>query len=360
MKSILAWWRSFLVRLTPVKQAELIMMLKQLSALIASGMALVPSLHIMEEQVTNRKLRVTLRRMRQEIEQGKSLSEAFDGFPRIFPVTVRSTIRVGETSGLLETAMEQITQFMEEQSAIRGGVVTALIYPAIVFVATMGLLVFMVLVVIPQIIPFLEMMGGEMPWNTRLLIDVTEFAGKNARSGGLALVAAGLLIFVLQKTRLGRYRLDLLKTRMPLFGFLIHNSIIVQFAKTMHLLVSSGVPLVEALTSAREIDKNSVIRRAIDMCISGVLQGESLSEPMRKAAYIFPPLVRSMVKVGEETGTMDASLKRIGDIHYSLLQSYIKRLNATLEPVLLLFLGGMVGFVAAAMIGGIIAGYVIQ
>ncbi|MBS4030374.1 MAG: type II secretion system F family protein [Clostridiales bacterium] len=360
MSSFLTVLRSLRIRMTRIKQAEIILMLKQLSALVASGLPLVPSLVTMEEQTTNRKFKHTLALVRLEVEQGKSLSEAMDGFPRVFPLAVRNTIRVGETSGLLDTSLQQIAQFMEEQGTFRGELTTALIYPAIVFIATMGVLAFMVLVVIPQIIPFLQMMGGELPWNTKLLISVTNFVTKNIKNIGMALVACIMMFLVIHRTKQGRYRIDLIKMKLPLFGFLIRTSIIVQFSKTMFLLTGSGVTIVDALKTVRDVDKNTAVRRAIDLCIGRVLLGESLSEPMRKVSNIFPPLVRSMIKVGEETGTMDAAMGRIADIHYSILQSYIKKLNASLEPLLLVFLGGIVGFVAAAMIGGILSGYSIQ
>jgi type IV pilus assembly protein PilC len=346
-----------LIRLTQVKKAEVVLLLKQLAALIASGLPLVPCLATLIEQTTNRRLRYTLRKIKEEIEQGKPLSEAMDSFPSIFPLTVRNTVRVGEASGLLEVAMEQVAGFMEEEGAFRGEVITALVYPAIVFTATIGVIGFMVLVVIPQIIPFLEMMGGEMPWNTRLLVDITAWATANVPAAAPLLGAAVLVLMAAGRNRRGRYVMDKLKMRLPLFGQLISYAIIVQFAKTMHLLITSGVSITEALKTVREVDKNAVVHRAVDICIGSVLLGESLSEAMGKFKAVFPPLVRSMTKVGEETGTMDAAMKRIGDIHYAILRSYIKRLNAALEPVLLIFLGGMVGFVAAAMIGGILASY---
>jgi type IV pilus assembly protein PilC len=232
-----------------------------------------------------------------------------------------------------------------------------MIYPAIVFAATLGVTGFMVLVVIPQIIPFLEMMGGEMPWSTKLLINIADFAMHNVP---LAAPYLGMTVFgflLAGRSRRGRYAIDSLKMRLPLFGLLIRYAIIVQFAKTMHLLITSGVTITEALKTVREVDKNAVVRRSIEMCVGSVLLGESLSEAMGKFKSVFPPIVRSMIKVGEETGTMDAAMKRIADIHYSLLRSYIKQLNVALEPVLLIFLGGMVAFMAAAMIGGILAGY---
>lgn len=346
-----------LVRITQVKQAEVVLLLKQLAALIASGLPLVPCLATLIEQTTNRKLRYTLNKIKEDVEQGKPLSEAMDKFPRVFPLTVRNTVKVGEASGLLEGAMEQVAGFMEEDASFRGEIITALIYPAIVFTATLAVTGFMVLVVIPQIIPFLEMMGGEMPWNTRLLVDITTWATKNAVTGAYVLGTAVLIFVVAGRTSRGRYVIDSLKTKLPLFGQLISYAIIVQFAKTMHLLITSGVTITEALKTVRDVDKNAVVRRAIDVCIGSVLLGESLSEAMGKFKPVFPPLVRSLTRVGEETGTMDAAMKRIGDIHYTILKSYIKKLNAALEPVLLIFLGGMVGFVAAAMIGGILASY---
>lgn len=346
-----------LVRITRVKNAEVVLLLKQLAALIASGLPMIPCLVTMMEQTTNRRLRYTLGKIKEDVERGKPLSEAMDSFPRVFPLTVRNTVRVGEASGLLEGAMEQVAGFMEEEAAFRGEIITALIYPAIVFTATLAVTGFMVLFVIPQIIPFLDMMGGEMPWNTRLLVSITTWATENAITGAYVLGAVVLGFVAAGRTRRGRYVIDSLKTRVPLFGRLISYAIIVQFAKTMHLLITSGVTITEALKTVREVDKNAVVRRAVDACIGSVLLGESLSEAMGKFKSVFPPLVRSMTRVGEETGTMDAAMKRIGDIHYAVLRSHIKKLNAALEPVLLIFLGLMVGFVAAAMIGGILASY---
>ncbi len=360
MKRILAMLKNLQIKLTRIGQNEVILLLKQLSALVSSGLPLVPSLVTLEEQATNRRLKHTLALVRSEVEQGKPLSEGMDCFPRVFPLTVRNTVRVGEASGFMDTALQQIAQYMEEQASFRGEMITAMVYPAIVFVATMGVTVFMLLVVIPQIIPFLQMMGGELPWNTKLLIDVTNYATANIKRISQTVAGGVLLFWALYKTKGGRYRFDQLKMKMPLFGFIIRTSIIVQFAKTMYLLINSGVPIIDALRTVRDVDKNTAVRRAIDLCIGRVLLGESLSEPMRKVPNVFPPLVRSMVKVGEETGTMDAAMGRIADIHYSILHSYIKKLNASLEPMLLILLGGMVGFMAAAMIGGILSGYSVR
>lgn len=348
----------FLARLGSVKTAELIILLKQLAALVESGVPIVPSLTILAEQAKNRRLKYTLQEIKIGVESGQSLSEAMDKHPKVFPLTVRNTVRIGEVSGMLDTSINQVTEFLEEQSTLKSAVITALIYPAIVLTATLGVVGFMVLGVIPKIIPFIEMMGGEMPWNTKLLVSVTNYTQNNIKSMAMGVASFAGAIFLLYRTRRGRYYLDYAKMLLPLFGVVIQYNIIVQFSKTMFLLMSSGVTMVESLRTVRETNKNAVVRRAIDRFIGKVLLGESLSESMTKAKELFPPMVGSMVKVGEETGTMDMAMRRIADIHYSILQNYIKRLNAALEPVMLLVLGGLVGFVAAGMIGGILAGYV--
>lgn len=348
-----------LSRLGTVKSTEMVIFLKQFAALIESGITIVSSLSILFNQTKNKCLKFALSDIRSAVEAGMSLSEAMEKHPKIFNKTICSTIRVGETSGLLDTSITQVVEYLDEQAALKREVTTALIYPLIVLTATVGVIAFMVLVVIPQMIPFIEMMGGEMPWNTLLLIEITEYIGQNIETIAISLLSIIAFSLLAYRTRRGKYYMDFAKMYIPFAGIIIRYNLIVQFTKTMYLLLSSGVTIVESLRIVRDANKNAVIRTAIERFIGLVLLGESLSEAILKEKHLFPLIVGSMARVGEETGTMDISMKRIADIHYSILRGYIKKLNSALEPVMLLVLGGLVGFVASGMIGGILAGYTV-
>jgi type IV pilus assembly protein PilC len=346
-----------LIKISNVKQGDVILTLRQMAALIEAGVSVVSSLAILERQTKNRKLKFTLQKVREEVEGGNALSDAMEKFPKVFPPAITTTVRTGETSGLLDTSIEQIAGYLEERAALKGQLITSLIYPAVVFSATIFVIGFMVGFVIPRIIPFLEMMGGELPWNTRILVTAANLVSGHLKDIGLAVLAAASSGILLYRVRRARYYMDLYMMRLPFFGFIIRYSMIVQFAKTLSLLIGSGVGIVESLRTTQNTIANLAVRDAIDNFIGNILLGEGLADPIAQAGHIFTPMVGSMVKVGEETGNLDASLVRVGNIHKDILESYIKKLNSSLEPFLILTLAGMVGFVAWGMVAGMLSGY---
>ncbi|MCL6447050.1 MAG: type II secretion system F family protein [Armatimonadetes bacterium] len=347
----------FLVKISRVKQSDVVILLWQMAALIKAGVSIVASLSVLEKQSRNRRLKFVLSSIRRDVEAGKSLSDAMRQFPGTFPLMVTSILKTGETSGLLDTAMESVAAYWEEKLALWRKVVASSVYPAIVLLVSVGVVIFMVSYVIPNMVPFLEMMGGDLPWNTRVLVYIADNVSANlarlgAGLGGLAAVVAGAYCLPA-----GRGLIDRYKMRLPGLGPVFQSALIVHFAKTFSLLISSGVPVVEALQATRETISNVAIKKVIDRLADSVLHGESLSDPLLRAENFFPPLVGNMVKVGEETGGVDSSLTMVADIYAKLLQSKIEKMISLIEPALLVVLGGLVGFIASALISGILASY---
>ncbi|ACV63446.1 type II secretion system protein [Desulfofarcimen acetoxidans DSM 771] len=346
-----------LIRLSRVKQSDVVILLWQLAALITAGVSIVASLVVLEQQSRNRRLKFILSSVRRDVEAGKALSDAMIQFPGTFPIMVTSILKTGETTGLLDTAMERVAKYWEERLELMRKVISSSLYPAIVLLVSLGVIIFMVSYVLPKLAPFLESMGGEMPWNTRLLIDIAGNASANLGKLGIGLGCLVVVMAVVYYLPAGRYFIDRYKTRIPLMGPIFQYTVVVHFAKTLALLVSSGVSVLEALKATRETISNTAVKKVIERMVDRVLRGENLSDPLLRAGNYFPPMVGNMVKVGEETGSVDSSLLMVADIYGKLLQAKIDKMISLMEPILIVVLGGIVGFIAAALVGAMVAGY---
>ncbi|MCL0080742.1 type II secretion system F family protein [Peptococcaceae bacterium] len=340
-----------------VKKADITLFLKQMASLIAGGLSVVESLSVLEQQTTSRGLKKLIGAIRNDLEAGWPLSAALEKFPKNFPRFVTSIIKTGETSGLLDETMNEVVGYMEASAALRRQVLTAFFYPSIVLVVTIGVVFFMAGFVIPQIMPFIQMQGGQVPWNTQLLMDISGYVQENLGNIALGMLVSVILLAVLYKMPFTGALIDRYKMVLPVFGSIFQCGIVVHFSKTLHLLLSSGLPITEALRATAETISNRAVRQTLTAMSEAVLRGLNLSETMKKAGILFPPLVVTAVKVGEETGNIDRSLQTVTEMYGDLLQRKIKTMTAMIEPVLIIFLGGIIGFVVWGMIAGIMAGY---
>ena len=346
-----------LIRISRVKQSDVVLLLRQLAALITAGVSIMVSLSILENQSSNRRLKFILASLRQDVEAGNSLSDAMKQFPKTFPPMVTNVLKTGETSGLLDISMDRVATYWEEKLVLRQQLITSMMYPVIILLVAMGVMLFILSYVLPNMVPFLETMGGELPATTRFLIFLSDSVSANLGRIGMAL---GLLVAIVVATYhlpAGRYFIDRYKMRMPVLGPLFQYSMIVFFSKTLSMLINSGVSIIEALKATRETIGNLAVKNVIDRMVERVMYGENLSDPLLEPGSMFPPMVGNMVKVGEETGGIDSSLLMVADIYGKLLETSIKRMITMIEPFLLVVLGGMVGFIAVSLIGAILASY---
>jgi len=349
---------SWLDYLSFISIGDIAIFFRQLSSLLNSGVTLVNSLYVLEEQEKKIRLKKMIGRMRLDIQGGSSFLKALERYPNTFDSRVCGMLAAGEVSGTMGVMLERIATHLEEDAGFRNQVVTGAIYPAIVIVVVVVVIAFLVAFVIPRITPLLTLKAQKLPWNTQLIIDVSNWFTvywKHFFAG--ICITGSLLIVSYRSIAFLRYWADRLKLKMPIVGPVFYYSVVVQFTRNLSTLIGSGVSVMESIRIVRDIISNTAAKKVLETMETQILRGENLSSPIKAADYIFPPMVASMVAVGEETGTVDVSLGIAADIHEKILKTYIQRMTAMIEPLLIVFLGAIVGFVALALISGILTMY---
>ena len=296
--------------------------------------------------------------MRLDIQGGSSFLKAMQRYPKIFDSRVCGMLDAGEASGTIGEMLERIATHLEEDAGFRNQVITGAIYPAIVIIVVVVVIAFLVGFVIPRITPLLTLKAQKLPWNTQLIIDVSEWFMVYWSYFFAAIGITVSLLFISYRSIPSlRYWIDRLKLKLPIVGPVFYYSVVVQFTRNLSTLIASGVSVMESIRIVRDIISNTAAKKVLETMETHILRGENLSSPIKAADYIFPPMVASMVSVGEETGSVDVSLGIAADIHEKILKTYIQRMTAMIEPLLIVFLGGVVGFVALALISGILTMY---
>ena len=324
-----------------VKLRDLAIFSRQFATMIAAGLTLLRSLHILAEQSDNPKLSQIIAKVATAVEEGKSLSEALAEHPT-FPKLYVAMVRAGETAGTLDQVLVRIADTLEKDVALRKKVKSALTYPGVVLVLAVLLTIVMLLFIVPTFVGMFEQLGGTLPLPTRVLL--------------LLSTAVRKLWFVLFLLPVGawhgykraravprvRARLDALKIKVPVFGKLFHKLAIARFTRNLSTLLHAGVPILLALEITADTVDNAVISRAVDDVRAAVREGESVAKPL-SSHPVFPPMVVQMVGVGEETGVLDEMLRRIADFYDQEVEAATESLTAALEPIMIATLGGIVG-----------------
>ena len=349
---------SFLDYFSSVRKNDIVLFFRQLATLIVAGITLSNALIVLEKQAAKRRLSKIIGTIRRDIEGGSTFQKALMRYPRIFDSLVIGMVNAGEIGGMLDVLLDRIATYLEDRAAFRTQVVSSFIYPAIVIIMSVIVISFLVGFVIPKFIPIIKGMGGTLPWNTQFIIDLTDWFkiyGKHLFAGLGIFVA--ILVLSYKYIEIVRYWVDRLKLKIPIFGCIFSYSMVVQFSENLSILIRSGINLAECLLIVRDAVGNHAAKAVITTMERVILRGESLSRPLRDANSIFPLMVADMVAVGEETGNMDTTLELSAGIYKNMLTTYVKRMNSMIEPVLIIVLGGIVGFVAWALIAGVLAMY---
>ncbi|MBN1865685.1 type II secretion system F family protein [Candidatus Sumerlaeota bacterium] len=321
---------------------------RQLATLIDAGLPILRSLHILQEQVESAIFKEKIAQMAKDIESGTTLSEAFGKHPKQFDSLYVNMVRAGEIGGVLESVLNKIAEFLEKRAAIISKVKSAMMYPLVVMVVagliSSGILIF----IMPRFQDIFNELGATLPWLTLQLIHASEILRYQTWKVGVVIV---LLVFGFKyayKNKTGRFVIDSMKLKIPVFGALFQKAAIVRFAGTLATLITSGVPILQALDIVRETSGNEVITRAMDGVYNSVKEGESIHEPLRQAK-VFPPLVVHMVAVGEETGAIDHMLQKVSEAYEREVEATVDALTSILEPILIVFLGAIVGTIVIAL-----------
>jgi len=338
-----------LSNLMPVGLKDLVIFCRQFSSLVNSGVAMMRTMTILSAQAENPKLARVLKEVKADVEQGLSLSDSFSKHPQIFDNLFVSMIRAGETGGVLDEVLNRLAKFMEEKARLANKIKSAMAYPTVVTILAVIIFFVMLTFILPKFSEIFSKLGSELPAYTQFLINIS----KVLRSAWLIVIIFGIGCIGygfnrLYSTEKGKYIIDKICLRIPVFGGLLQKVAVSRFTRTFGTLVKSGVPILASLEIVEESSGNAVLAKSVREIREEVKQGGTISGPLERSE-IFPPMVVSMIAVGEETGELDSMLSKIADFYDSEIESAVEALTSLLEPLMIVFLGGMVGAVIVGM-----------
>jgi type IV pilus assembly protein PilC len=333
-----------------VKAKQLMVFTRQLATLVDAGLPLLRGLRILLKQEKNQGLRDAVSAMGEAVEGGSTFSEALAQHPRIFDDLFVNMVRAGEAGGVLDVVLSRLAEFMEKAERIKSRVKSAMVYPVVVLIAAVGIVAFMMIAVIPKFEEIFSGLlgGGELPALTQFVINISNTVKER---GFLVLGGIVLIVIVsklLARTRAGGEVLDRVKLYVPVFGPLTIRTATARFSRTLGTLMSSGVPVLQALNIVRDTVGNRVISRAIQGVHDSVKEGDNMAMPL-EASGLFPSMVVSMVDVGEETGALPEMLIRIADNYDDEVDRAVDGMTSIIEPLLIVFLAVVVGTIVVAM-----------
>ena len=333
-----------------VNEQALTVFSRQFATMINAGLAMVRCLDILSEQTEDKKLQQTLIQVRRDVEGGSTLSAALQKHPNVFSTLYYSMVKAGEMGGVLDEVLERLAGFMEKDFALKKKVKSALTYPVVILIMALGIVFFLVTYILPTFVALFEGMNLQLPLPTRILIGTT----KAVRDPvflviGLVVIVGGVFVGkAYLKTDAGKKQYDLLKLNIPVFGLLNKKVAISRFCRTLGTLLSSGVPIMQALEIVGKASGNEIIAMTVSNIRESIREGESIASPLG-ASGMFPPMVTQMVAVGEETGNLDAMLSKISDFYDTEVDYLLSSLTSMLEPIMIVGMGGIVGFIVISV-----------
>jgi len=331
------------------KDKDIVVFTRQFATMIDAGLPLVQALDILSSQVENKTLGRVLAQVKVDVESGATYADALKKHPRVFSELYVNMVAAGEAGGILDTILNRLAAYIEKAMKLKKKVKGAMVYPAVVTSIAVMVIAIIMIFVVPTFSKLFTQLGGTLPLPTRIVISFSNFI---AGVGGLMIFGGiiALIVFIVQvrRTEKGKHIIDRMLLKMPIFGVLLNKVAVAKFTRTLGTLVSSGVPILDGLEITAKTSGNKVIEYAIMDVRKGVVGGKTLAEPITKAK-VFPPMVTHMIAVGESTGALDAMLAKIADFYDDEVDATVSNLTAMMEPMLMVFLGGAVGFIVVAM-----------
>jgi type IV pilus assembly protein PilC len=331
-----------------IKQRDVAVFSRQFATMVNAGLSLLRALQILGDQTENPILAAAINAVRSDVESGQSLSQALAHHPKVFSRLFVSMVRAGETGGVLDVVLVQLADTVEKQAALRSKIRSAMTYPAAVFCLVMCITTGMLLFVVPMFKSLYKQLGGKLPFITQMLINISSGFAK-----GFPIVVGAVILAVWglrrwRRTPAGALTWDRAKLRVPIFGRLFHKTALTRFARTLSVLLHSGVPILESLEITADTVGNGVVAVAVKDVQTAVKQGDNMARPLANHK-VFPPMVVQMMAVGEETGALDTMLSKIGDFYDQEVEALVDSLTSLLEPILVVFLGATVGTMVVAL-----------
>ena len=333
-----------------IKTKVLTQFTRQLATLVNAGLPLMRGLEVLKRQMRDARMLEALTGISENIAAGGTFSESLTAYPKIFDHLYINMVKAGEAGGVLEVVLGRLAEFAEKSEKIKNKVKGAMIYPCVVLFAAIGITAFLLVAVIPKFQQvFNDMLGGAaLPPITQFVINASGFVKENGFAILIGAVALFVILKVIGKTEKGAYLFDALKLKMPVTGTLAQRSAVSKFTRTLGTLLSSGVPILQSLTITRDTTGNRVLTEAIQSVHDSVKEGESMTQPLSQCK-VFPPMVVSMVEVGEETGALADMLTRIANTYDDEVDNAVAGMTAAIEPALIIVLAVVVGTIVIAM-----------
>jgi type IV pilus assembly protein PilC len=321
---------------------------RQFATMIDAGLPLIQALDILGSQEPNPTLKKAIGKIRGDVESGSTLSNALKKHPKIFSDLYVSLVAAGEMGGMLDTILARLATYIEKNEKLKSKVKGAMVYPSVVLTISIIVIAILLIFVIPVFQDMFEGLGGELPYLTQLVVDISHFLRYNII---YILVALALLYFAFirfRATEKGKFAVDKTLLGLPVFGSLLKKSAVASFTRTLGTMTSSGVPILDGLGIVAGTSGNKVVEQAILDTRTSISEGKTIAEPLSKSG-IFPPMVTQMISVGESTGALDTMLEKIADFYEDEVDAAVDALTSLIEPFMMVFLGGTIGVMLAAM-----------
>lgn len=344
-----------LAKLTKIKLRDKVTFYQLLAVMINSGVPIIRSLYVLSDQSKNPRLKAIIRQLAKRMEEGVSLSEAMEAHSSIFNEAERGMIASGEASGNLNEILHDIARQSEKAAIILSKVKGAMMYPLAIIIIMFIALFLMLTMVVPKITQLFTEGGQELPTTTKMLISASDFAITSWETIVIAILVLFIGLSVAKRSKKGKYTMDVLLLRLPVFGKLVRQLMISRFARMLASLMNSGIPIVKALEINANAVGNEVYKKRIQFASQDVAQGIPLGENLTANEFLFPPMVASMILVGEQTANVTEVATKIAEYYESEVDTMVGALSKLMEPIILVVMGSIVGFIVSAVMQPIMA-----
>jgi general secretion pathway protein F len=332
-----------------VKLEDITVMTRQLSTLVGASIPLVESLSALYEQTESPAMKKTVAQVRDAVNEGLSFADALAQHKRVFSDLYVNMVRSGEASGALDVVLLRLAEFLEGQHRLRSKVGAALIYPVVLFAVSVIVLFYLLTSVVPKMVSMFESMEQVLPLPTRILIGVSDFLGMTWWIIASVAIAAVVLFLRWRRTERGAMRFDRFRMNVPVYGAIYRKISVARFARTLGTLLTSGVPIIEALKIVKTVVQNKVMEASIEDSISEVMEGSSIAAPLKKSG-VFPPIIIHMISTGEKSGTLEEMLVKAAGAYEEDVETSVAGLTSILEPVMIVLMGAVVGSIVLAIL----------
>jgi type IV pilus assembly protein PilC len=331
-----------------ISQRDIVIFTRQLATMIDAGLPIVQCLDILATQSPNKQLRGKVRDIKEEVESGSTFTDALRKHPKLFDDLFINMVAAGEVGGILDSILHRLAGYMEKAMKLKSKIKGAMIYPTTIVTVAIGVTAILLIFVIPVFAELFSGFGKELPAPTQFVINLSDFTLAYFKFIAAAAIAVAVLLRQFYRTEAGRLVIDQGMLQLPVFGDLIRKSSVARFTRTLSTLVSSGVPILDALTITARTAGNKVVERAVMATRVSISEGRTIAEPLTESK-VFPPMVCQMISVGETTGALDAMLQKIADFYEDEVDNAVANLTALMEPLIIVFLGVVIGGLVISM-----------